>query len=129
MSKNKVTGGCLCGAVRYEVDGEATDAWYCHCESCRRATGAPVTAWTIVPAQALSWPAGPQARHESSTGGYRGYCRDCGTSLSYETVYQGETVICVLTATLEDPDASPPTRHVFHDERIAWLETGDQLPR
>ena len=128
MSDSKVSGGCLCGGVQYDF-GEPTDVWYCHCESCRRATGAPVTAWAMAPATSLSWTKGEQTRYESSPGVYRGFCRDCGTPLSYETLYQGETVFCVLSATLNEPDKFPPNRHVFHAEHISWVDMGDGLAR
>ena len=117
-----------CGAVRYEI-GKPTDNWYCHCENCRRSTGAPVTAWAMTPIESLSWSSGEQARHESSPGVYRGFCRDCGTPISYETLYQGAPVFCVLTSTLDHPEQNPPTRHVFDSERIPWLTVNDELPR
>jgi hypothetical protein len=128
MTDDKVTGRCLCGAVRYEID-EPTDVWYCHCESCRRNTGAPITAWALTPIESVTWSAGKQARHESSTGVFRGFCRDCGTPLSYETLYEGQSIICFLTGTLDHPDRHPPTRHVFHAEHIAWFNMNDDLPR
>ena len=128
MADAKVTGGCLCGAVRYAMSAP-TDVWYCHCESCRKATGAPVTAWALTPTESVSWSNGETARNESSPGVFRGFCRDCGTPLSYETVYQGEPLICFLTSTLDEPEKYPPTRHVFHTERIGWFDMNDELPR
>ena len=52
------TGRCLCGAIRYEYEGEATLVTHCHCESCRRQTSSPVTTFIIVPKTALRFTAG-----------------------------------------------------------------------
>ena len=128
MTDEKASGGCICGAVRYDID-EPSDVWYCHCESCRKNAGAPVTAWAMTSYEGVSWPAGEQARRESSKGVFRGFCRDSGTPLSYETVYQGAPIICFLVSTLDQPDRYPPTRHVFHAERIPWFDVSDDLPR
>ena len=48
-----LAGGCHCGAVRYEVEGDAMTHALCHCTDCRRHAGAPMVAWTMYPDEAL----------------------------------------------------------------------------
>ncbi len=77
------TGGCLCGAVRYEVRGPLRDVLICHCTECRRwsghlfaATAAARADFHVVGERGLRW----IARAESDTGARRGFCCECGTS-------------------------------------------------
>jgi hypothetical protein len=77
------TGRCRCGTVRFEADGRPNWTSYCHCESCRRATGAPVAAYAGFPVQAVRFPAGPPAEYGSAPGVRRGFCGRCGSPLSF----------------------------------------------
>ena len=62
------TGRCLCGAVRFEATGPAKWTGYCHCESCRRHTGAPVAAFAGFERDQVSFSGAPLARFASSAG-------------------------------------------------------------
>ncbi|HSC33780.1 MAG TPA: GFA family protein, partial [Thermodesulfobacteriota bacterium] len=64
--KRSLEGGCLCGEVRYKVNGTIIDAGYCHCRLCRRASGAPVVAWLTVPVQSFSYLQGAASVFHSS---------------------------------------------------------------
>jgi len=124
----RIEGGCLCGAVRYRASGAASQATLCHCNSCRRAAGAPVVAWVTFPIAEFSFTQGAPARHRSSPSVERSFCPRCGTPLSYQHAnFPNE--IDVTTASLDDPSAFPPADHIWTSERIAWLELGDRLPR
>jgi hypothetical protein len=129
MTKSAIVeGGCLCGAVRYRASGAATHPTLCHCNSCRRAAGAPVVAWVTFPLAEFSFTKGAPARHRSSPPVERTFCLSCGTPLTYRhSKYPKE--IDVTTASLDDPAAFPPADHTWTSERIAWLELGDRLPR
>ncbi len=121
------TGGCACGAVRYETAGPAFNATLCHCSDCRRASGAPALAWFSVPAAALRWTADAPAIHRSSDRAQRGHCARCGTQLTWQgDASPGE--IDVATATLDDPELAPPRDHTFAAERVSWLRLDDGLP-
>ena len=61
-----LTGGCLCGEVRYEADGAPFHKTVCHCSMCRRASGAPIVAWFSVPREELRWVQGAPKRYRSS---------------------------------------------------------------
>ena len=121
-------GGCLCGAVRYRAGGEASHPTLCHCNSCRRAAGAPLVAWVTFPLAQFAFTKGAPARYRSSPRVVRTLCPICGTSLTYQhDSLPGE--IDVTVGSLDDPSAFPPADHTWTSERIAWLELGDALPR
>lgn len=121
MTESVHEGGCLCGAVRYRAWGEPKWVAYCHCRSCRRATGAPVSAYAGFAADAFELSQGEPARFASSPGVVRSFCGRCGTPLTY----QGERwpdEIHVHLGTLDQPERLPPREHAFPAERIPWLE-------
>ena len=123
-----VEGGCLCGAVRYRVEGPPLHAGYCHCRMCQRAAGAPVVAWGAWPAGRFAWLQGKPGRFASSAKGERSFCPSCGTSLT--SVDPGDRRLVEVTlASLDDPAAFPPEEHIWTASRIRWLELGDELPR
>ena len=126
-------GGCLCGAVRYRVLGPSVWRAVCTCESCTRAAGAPLVAWAGFPSARFEVLAGEVAIYESTPGVRRGFCGRCGTTLTYQKdpqVLPGfADDVYIATRTLDDPGAYPPEEHVFHGERVVWLEMGDALPR
>ena len=122
-------GGCLCGAVRYAAFGEAQGSGYCHCKSCRHHTGAPLVAYVVYQANQVQWLSEEPARYESSPGIFRAFCRDCGTSLTWEGPHKGEKFIEFHISTLDDPQAFPPNEHTHYGERINWLELTDTLPK
>ena len=72
------TGGCMCGAVRYEAVGEALDIGYCHCHSCRRHTGAPVVTFVVFEADNVHFTGRERRIYESSPGVARAFCGQCG---------------------------------------------------
>ncbi|URW75473.1 GFA family protein [Sphingomonas donggukensis] len=122
------TGQCHCGAIRYEMPADVAYHALCHCTDCRRATGAPVVAWALVPRDAVTITGTPSV-YASSTTAQRHFCGACGTSLFYtnETIFPG--MIDVQTATLDDPDAIPLGIQVQTAEEIGWMKTAHAVPR
>jgi hypothetical protein len=120
-------GGCACGAIRYQIKNSPFCAVHCHCESCRRATGAPMTSYFGVGRAQVTWN-GRRSFWNSSAGVTRGFCRQCGTPLHYmSTRWPGE--VHVLAATLDDLTFFKPKAHVHWAERVPWLTLDDGLPR
>ena len=103
-----IAGGCFCGAVRYEAVGKPVYVLYCHCESCRRATGAPVVAYLMLEKEMVRFTEGKRKVFESSPGVHRTFCSICGTPLTWEGVWGGRTVIELHLGTLDRPEAFPP---------------------
>jgi hypothetical protein len=121
-------GGCLCGAVRYRVDGAPLDAGYCHCRMCQRSTGAPVVAWATWPEKGFKWTAGSPRLFVSSSAGRRWHCPACGTHILFVHA-QAPDLRDITLASLDDPTAFRPEYHIWTASRIAWFETADASPR
>jgi diamine N-acetyltransferase len=111
-------GGCLCGAVRFRL-ADYTDAGYCHCQRCRKFSGAPVTAWALAPRDAFELVEGAPAEYET-----RRFCATCGSSL-YRVA--GDRVF-VHVGSLDDPNAVAPRVHQCIDSQLATLQLHDLLP-
>ena len=120
MSDERHAGGCLCGAVRFEVAGPPKWAGFCHCRSCRKHTGAPVSAFAGYERENVTVTGEAFARFASSPGVQRGFCSRCGSTLSYE----GErwpSEFHVHVGAFDDPEAFPPKGEGFTEERLSWL--------
>ncbi|MEW5684117.1 MAG: GFA family protein [Pseudomonadota bacterium] len=78
------SGGCQCGAVRYQVEGELGRASICHCRMCQKALAGPFGAFVTVDAAKTTW-TGERGLFQSSNKIRRGFCRDCGTPLTFES--------------------------------------------
>lgn len=123
-----LTGHCLCGAVRFAASGAPLWVAHCHCESCRRATGAPMATYAGFRPADVQWGGRPRALFASSPGVQRGFCRDCGSPMSFAgDKWPGE--IHLFVASFDDPALLRPTLHVHAGEQLAWLHLADGLPR
>lgn len=121
------TGGCICGAVRYEAEGRPTNTMVCHCRTCRRAAAAPVVAWVTFPVERFRVVRGAPAEFHSTAPVTRAFCRECGTPLTYRHADSPGTVD-VATCSLDDPNAFPPTHHSWLSHDLDWVRFGDGLP-
>src|SRR5437660_8773358 len=101
-----LTGGCLCGRIRYRITAAPVEALYCHCRMCQRAHGAPVIAWVTVPLDAFAVTAGDPAAYRSSAKATRHFCRTCGTPLTWRGAVNPH-LVDVSIATLDDRAAPP----------------------
>jgi hypothetical protein len=122
------SGGCRCGAVRYEAEGEPEHATLCWCEECRRSAGAPTVLWTLFKRDQVRID-GQVRDYESSPGTIRQFCGTCGTGLFYvnETIFPGK--IDIQGATFDDPDAIAPQAHIQTADAPRWREAMAQLPQ
>ena len=123
------TGGCHCGAIRYEVEGEALTHALCHCSDCQRHSGAPMVGWTMYPEDAVKVTQGAPRVYASSPHGRRFFCADCGTGLFYRNADALPGLIDIQSATYDDPDTVPARFHIQVAERIGWMEHAHTLPQ
>ena len=123
-----MTGGCHCGAIRYEVKGEALSHALCHCTDCRRHAGAPMVGWTMYPESSVSLIKGAPRVYSSSEHGRRHFCPDCGTGLFYTNGQNLPGIIDVQSATYDDPAAIPAQAQIQVADRISWMATAHTLP-
>lgn len=121
-------GGCLCGAVRYEVEDAFRYALNCHCSQCRRATGAAFKPFGGIEAKKLRLVRGEQhvLRHGAELG-HDVHCAECG-SLLYSLVRNG-SMVHVTYGTLTDAPTLRPTAHIFVDSKATWFTITDALPQ
>ena len=130
MDVPRATGGCLCGAVRYEVNGELRDVIVCHCVECRRYHGTS-GAYTAVarddlaledPEERLRWFPGPN----SVTRGERAFCGTCGSSIFWRS--PDRPTISIAAGTLDGVTRLRTMCHIWDEQRADW-EGDDGLPR
>ena len=112
-------GGCLCGAVRYRITGRPRSSSTCFCRSCRLASGATPVAWVVVGLSQYALLSGQLAAFQSSAKVVRSFCARCGTPLAYHHEDDLDT-IDLTTATLDQPERFPPTKEIWHEDRVAW---------
>lgn len=122
-----IEGGCLCGAVRYRASGAPSGITICHCATCRRASGAPIVAWSGFPATGFNFIRGLPARYASSPGVERTFCSHCGTQLTYQRQDLPD-FLDVTLASLDDPEAIRPQDHTWASARLSWIALNDGLP-
>lgn len=122
-----LTGRCHCGAIRYQMSSQTIHHALCHCQDCRRSTGAPAVSWGLVTVGDITIAGSPKV-YASSEHGRRHFCGDCGTSLFYtnDVIFPGQ--IDVQTATLDEPDSIPLQAQIQTAERIGWMNDLDILP-
>jgi hypothetical protein len=126
MTEQHLTGGCQCGAVRYEWTVRPTHSSVCYCRMCQKASGQPLMGLTGGKREHLTWTRGKPAFFRSSNMVERGFCRDCGTPLTY--AFDGAGTISVSINSLDDPEAMPPTRQFGTESKVSWLDAMHDLP-
>ena len=127
----KRTGGCMCGAVRYETTGDSFGVNHCHCRSCRHHTGAAVVTLAGFMADRVRFSGDARKIYESSPGVGRAFGGKCGTTRTWEGVSstRGGPIFEIHISTFDNPDILVPNGHSFDSERISWFDIADDLPR
>ncbi len=130
MSENRhpfrLTGGCQCGAIRYELTAPPERVHLCHCRMCQKAVGGPFAVGAPVPRTAFAWTRGTPASFASSSLAHRDFCARCGTPLTFR--YDDAETISVTIGSLDRPKDVPPVRHYGVEGRLPWLDLLATLP-
>ncbi len=121
-------GGCLCGGVRYRINGPRRNIVCCHCENCRRTHGhfAAYTALRredleLLAESTLNW------YHDVSPDTRRGFCRRCGASLFWDAG-DGKGKLSVAAGSLDDSGELETVGHIFVSEAGCYYRIDDGLP-
>jgi hypothetical protein len=122
----ELTGGCLCGAVRYRARG-IIRAGYCHCRMCQKASGAPVVAWVVVPRHSVTFTKGIPVEYRSSAKATRLFCEQCGSPLVFRE--DGSAELDINLATLDKPERVVPSYHIYTASQQPWLHIVDEASR
>ena len=130
MSKpDHLEGGCLCSAVRYEIDGPFSNVAACHCSQCARWTGHLFASFTVEKnklkiqgEENIGW-------YQSSEQARRGFCKTCGSSLFWERIDAMETDILAgsLDRSPDQPTGLKTTRHIFVADKGDYYEICDDV--
>jgi len=120
-----LTGGCLCGAVRYEARPTRREGYFCHCRMCQLAFGNTRATFINLRKDEVTWRS-PPAYYASSKIARRGFCATCGSPLSFE--YLDSERMDLAVGTLDDPAAVTPVSHFAVESRIANWHVEDGLP-
>jgi uncharacterized protein (DUF924 family) len=120
-------GGCLCGSVRYRLEGEPISAGTCHCRTCRKAASAPHLPFAEVAVDQFLVTRGKPAEFRSSAAVIRSFCGQCGSPLTYRTGEKPDR-IDVMTCSLDQSETMPPAFHVWASHKLPWECIGDRLP-
>ena len=120
-----ITGGCLCGAIRYSARGTPSFETNCHCTTCRKAGAAPFVPWASFDAADFTFERGEPRRYHSSPDVVRTFCPDCGTPLAYQRYpEQIDVTIC----SMDDPAQVPPRDDTWVSHKLPWVVLGGDLP-
>lgn len=122
------SGGCHCGAVRYEVSGEPVHNAICHCSDCRASAGAPMVAWLAVKKDQFRLKSGELSTFVSAAGSERQFCPRCGTGLFFRNEQVLPGLVDIQAATLDDGDGLVPEVQVQCAERLDWMTRLDEMP-
>jgi hypothetical protein len=120
-------GHCLCGKTTFEYEGEPNWQGWCHCESCRRQTASPSTAFLGVDHGKWRWTGDEPRFYASSPGVKRWFCATCGAPVAFEST-RYPTEIHFYAALLDEPSIFRPDTHYHWSERLPWDIPRDGLP-
>jgi hypothetical protein len=126
MTEIRLTGGCQCGAVRYALTGPLDRPSICHCRMCQKAFGSFFAPLVGVLRTDFELTRGEIAMFKSSDAVERGFCRDCGTPLSFS--YVDGDKIDVSIGSLDNPSAAKPIVQFGMESRLPWLDDLGALP-
>lgn len=126
----RVTGGCLCGAVRFEARVFLKSAYICHCSICRKSTGQPAEISVPIVAGTLEFVSGTPRWYVSSKIGRRAFCGACGSRLAWQTLERDDDWLSsVDVGSLDHPEEVRAECHIFVDTQLPWYDPSPSLPR
>ena len=123
-------GGCLCGAVRFEIKGKIRNIVYCHCSQCRKAQGSAYASNGIVAKTDFSFTLGETVLtgYESPQGQTKYFCRHCGSPIVSKNIAHPNQ-IRIRLGTIETTISEKPQAHIFVDSKAEWDKICDSLPQ
>lgn len=126
------SGGCLCGAIRYESRAEPLFSINCHCRDCQRTTGTAYAPVLAVPRDALSISQGEPTYYTSQSDSgetvSRGFCPECGSGI-FSKLSANPDIVGLKAASLDDPSWFRPTIDIYTDSAQPWDVMNPDLPK
>jgi len=135
--ENKITGGCYCGAIRYESNEPPIEPGICHCRECQRWTGSAFLAVVGFPLTGFRYTKGSPKLNQSSSVVERGFCPDCGSSLhsqylvnlGHDNAAENLDHVLISVGTLDNPEVVEMEYHYGVESQLPWVHFDDDLPR
>jgi hypothetical protein len=132
--KLPITGGCSCGAIRYEITAEPIMMLKCHCRDCQHVTGSGYAPAFLVPAEALRVTQGKLRYHLTPSirrGKHkRSFCPECGSRITGGEFEEGDSpFVGVLASSLDDPSVFKPQMDIFVSDAQSWDQMDPALPK
>ena len=126
----EISGGCICGAIRYQALMPPISKGYCHCRCCQKFTGSVMSVWAAFPAAAVQFTGNEPTYFPSSPIAERGFCPTCGSSLTYRLKRPKPAgYLVIMSGTLDHLEDYAPLAHSGVESQAPWLEILDELPR
>ena len=128
----KIIGGCLCGEIRYECQGEPVSSFICHCTDCQQFTGSVFAAALVFQKESFRLLSGTPTKFavtaESGNKVEREFCSKCGASL-FEVLEKRPDFIAVAAGSLDDKAVFKPARHIWTKSQVSTIQVNDDLPK
>ena len=126
----RIHGGCLCGAITYEIDEPPAVAVHCHCSICRRVHGASFGTFAVVSNSKFRWTQGAEKlrEYESGPGNLRQFCPRCGSQITVVEGWNPDGVTICMGSFYDDPKIRP-SAHMYAGSKAPWWEIADDLPQ
>jgi hypothetical protein len=130
MGPSILKGSCLCGAVKFEVSGEPTRFYHCHCSRCRKVSGTGHASNLFLQPGTLSWLSGdalvrvfkvPEAKRFANS-----FCAACGSRLPRQAT--DSDMVMIPAGSLDDAAPIAPQARIFSESRAHWSCTDDDMP-
>jgi hypothetical protein len=126
MGASDLSGGCLCGAVRYRVTALQHGATVCHCRTCQQAGGGPFMVFAPVAHADFALTQGALTLYRSSDIAERGFCGACGSPLTYRGFTSDH--VSVAVGTLDEPARAAPSSQLAAEQALPWLKPSLETP-
>jgi hypothetical protein len=133
MTPKRFSGGCECGAIRYECSAENIVMFNCHCRACQQISGGPYVPVVLLPADSFKLTRGT-LRHHFTPGAMmgkhkRGFCGDCGSRITGGQAEQPTSWIGVTASSLDDPSWFLPQYDIFASRAQPWDVMDPERPK
>jgi hypothetical protein len=125
-----VTGGCLCGNIRYEADVFLENGYICHCTICQKSSGQPAEITVLIKAGTLRYTQGEPKYFVSSRHGKRGFCAECGSRLVWQATDMDQDWTTNLdVGALDNPAEVKIACHIYAETQLPWFQIHESLPK
>ena len=123
-----IRGSCLCGQIKYQLDGGIELINNCHCAMCRKAHGAAFGSFLHAASEGFRWTAGEDVvqQYQSSPGNIRAFCRVCGSNMP---VLEDDGQVNIPAGTLDDDPGVRPIVNIFAGSKASWFDIEGSLPQ